>query len=89
MLIKITANLYKRDNTTQYIDTDKPINRLRTYNNPCKGEDIITELFIKAIQDAKDVAVLRHISYREVLRFYYIELAYYEEQQQYLADFIV
>ena len=87
MIIKITANLFTHDNTVQIFDTALPVNHLRTFEHPHKGEEIRTDLFLKAIQDAKDVGVLKKISFREVMRFYYLELEYFNEQTQYLRDF--
>lgn len=87
MKIKITATLFKYDRTVQILDTDKPVVRLRTSRHPHKGEDIIPELFLKAIQDVKDTSTLGFLTLREVMHFYDIELAYYEEQQQYARDF--
>lgn len=87
MKIQITCTLHKCDKVVQIFDTEKPVNRLRTPSHPRKGEDIITPLFLMAMQDAKDVGVLHNISFREVLRFYAIELALHEEQLQYIMDF--
>lgn len=87
MKIKITATLFKYDRTVQILDTDKPIVRLRTSRHPYKGEDIIPELFLKAIKDVRDTSALGFLTFREVMHFYDIELAYYEEQKQYARDF--
>ena len=87
MKIKITTTLFKYDRTVQILDMDKPIVRLRTSRHPRKGEDIIPELFLKAIQDVKDTNELGILTLSEVMYFYDIELAYYEEQKQYARDF--
>lgn len=87
MKIKIATTLFYHTKIEQYIDTDKPVNHIRTDRHPRKGEDVITELFLQAMKDAEDVSIMTHISLSEVMYFYDIALAYHEEQMQYMRDF--
>lgn len=87
MKIKITTTLFVCDKTVQIVDTSNPVIHLRTPLHPRKGADFITELFVQAIQDAKDTNLFGHITFEEVLHCYDVALKYYEEQKQYAKDF--
>ena len=88
MKIKITTTLFVYDKTVQIVDTMCPVVHLRTPRYPYKGEDLITELLVQAIQDARDTNWCGGpITFRDILYCYDIALAYYEEQKQYEKDF--